>query len=157
MVRCVRAARENSRMGGGIAKITLFRDDGSLCLFSLVVPAGTPVHDHLAWWASIAAAKRRFMSVSTMAIRTRSESRDAPDARSRRVLRCCRRPTHSCSDGVRDGVNLDPISRTTPRVSGGIDSIPRPARSRRFGLATRTRPVHRINRPADPPEPRPPS
>jgi predicted metal-dependent enzyme (double-stranded beta helix superfamily) len=41
-----------SRMGGGIAQYALYRsEDGSLCLFSLVVPAGaaTPVHDHLAW------------------------------------------------------------------------------------------------------------
>lgn len=41
-----------SRMGGGIGQYALYRaDDGSLCLFSLVVPAGaaTPVHDHLAW------------------------------------------------------------------------------------------------------------
>jgi 3-mercaptopropionate dioxygenase len=39
-------------MGGGIGQYALYRaDDGSLCLFSLVVPAGvsTPVHDHLAW------------------------------------------------------------------------------------------------------------
>ena len=43
---------ENSRMGGGIAQYALYRaENGSLCLFSLVVPAGaaTPVHDHLAW------------------------------------------------------------------------------------------------------------
>jgi predicted metal-dependent enzyme (double-stranded beta helix superfamily) len=43
---------ENSGMGGGIAQYALYRaEDGSLCLFSLVVPAGaaTPVHDHLAW------------------------------------------------------------------------------------------------------------
>jgi predicted metal-dependent enzyme (double-stranded beta helix superfamily) len=42
----------SSRMGGGIGQYALYRaDDGSLCLFSLVVPAGasTPVHDHLAW------------------------------------------------------------------------------------------------------------
>lgn len=41
-----------SGMGGGIGQYALYRaDDGSLCLFSLVVPAGasTPVHDHLAW------------------------------------------------------------------------------------------------------------
>ena len=41
-----------SRMGGGIGQYALYRaDDGSLCLFSLVVPVGasTPVHDHLAW------------------------------------------------------------------------------------------------------------
>ena len=41
-----------SRMGGGIGQYALYRaEDGSLCLFSLVVPAGraTPVHDHLAW------------------------------------------------------------------------------------------------------------
>ena len=41
-----------SRMGGGIGQYALYRaEDGSLCLFSLVVPVGasTPVHDHLAW------------------------------------------------------------------------------------------------------------
>ena len=39
-------------MGGGIGQYALYRaEDGSLCLFSLVVPVGaaTPVHDHLAW------------------------------------------------------------------------------------------------------------
>jgi 3-mercaptopropionate dioxygenase len=43
---------EKSGMGGGIGQYALYRaEDGSLCLFSLVVPAGasTPVHDHLAW------------------------------------------------------------------------------------------------------------
>jgi predicted metal-dependent enzyme (double-stranded beta helix superfamily) len=43
---------EGSRMGGGIGQYALYRaEDGSLCLFSLVVPASaaTPVHDHLAW------------------------------------------------------------------------------------------------------------
>ncbi|HEY3183628.1 MAG TPA: hypothetical protein VGJ77_12380 [Gaiellaceae bacterium] len=43
---------EESGMGGGIAQWLLYREgDGSLSLFSLVVPAGaeTPVHDHLAW------------------------------------------------------------------------------------------------------------
>src|SRR4026209_2262453 len=43
---------EKSRTGGGIGQYALYRaEDGSLCLFSLVVPAGasTPVHDHLAW------------------------------------------------------------------------------------------------------------
>ncbi len=42
----------NSGMGGGIGQWLLFRAaDRSLCLFSLVVPAGraTPIHDHLAW------------------------------------------------------------------------------------------------------------
>jgi predicted metal-dependent enzyme (double-stranded beta helix superfamily) len=41
-----------SGMGGGIGQYALYRAaDGSLCLFSLVVPskARTPVHDHLAW------------------------------------------------------------------------------------------------------------
>jgi predicted metal-dependent enzyme (double-stranded beta helix superfamily) len=41
-----------SGMGGGIGQWLLFRaGDGSLTLFSLVVPSGaqTPVHDHLAW------------------------------------------------------------------------------------------------------------
>jgi predicted metal-dependent enzyme (double-stranded beta helix superfamily) len=41
-----------SGMGGGIGQYALYRaHDGSLCLFSLVVPAKsrTPVHDHLAW------------------------------------------------------------------------------------------------------------
>jgi 3-mercaptopropionate dioxygenase len=39
-------------MGGGIGQWSLYRaEDGSLSLFSLVVPpeAETPVHDHLAW------------------------------------------------------------------------------------------------------------
>jgi len=48
---CARAD-ETSRMGGGIGQYALYRaEDGSLCLFSLVVPVGasTPVHDHLAW------------------------------------------------------------------------------------------------------------
>ncbi len=43
---------ETSGMGGGIGQYALYRAaDGSLCLFSLVVPPGvsTPVHDHLAW------------------------------------------------------------------------------------------------------------
>ena len=42
----------DSGMGGGIGQWLLYRaGDGSLSLFSLVVPAGarTPVHDHLAW------------------------------------------------------------------------------------------------------------
>jgi predicted metal-dependent enzyme (double-stranded beta helix superfamily) len=41
-----------SGMGGGIGQYALYRaEDGSLCLFSLVIPpkARTPVHDHLAW------------------------------------------------------------------------------------------------------------
>ena len=41
-----------SGMGGGIGQWLLFRAaDRSLCLFSLVVPAGaaTPVHDHGSW------------------------------------------------------------------------------------------------------------
>ena len=39
-------------MGGGIGQYALYRaENGSLCLFSLVIPAGaqTPIHDHLAW------------------------------------------------------------------------------------------------------------
>jgi 3-mercaptopropionate dioxygenase len=45
-------ADAKSRMGDGIGQYALYRaEDGSLCLFALVVPAGaaTPVHDHLAW------------------------------------------------------------------------------------------------------------
>ena len=41
-----------SKMGDGIGQYALYRaEDGSLWLFSLVIPAGaeTPVHDHLAW------------------------------------------------------------------------------------------------------------
>ena len=41
-----------SGMGGGIGQWLLYRaGDGSLSLFSLVVPSGsaTPIHDHLAW------------------------------------------------------------------------------------------------------------
>src|SRR4051812_9712964 len=45
-------AAPESGMGGGIGQWSLYRAaDGSLSLFSLVVPpqAETPVHDHLAW------------------------------------------------------------------------------------------------------------
>src|SRR3954451_11919993 len=48
----LQAPAPESGMGGGIGQWLLARaDDGSLSLFSLVVPAGseTPVHDHLAW------------------------------------------------------------------------------------------------------------
>ena len=47
-----RTAVEDSGMGGGIGQWLLYRaGDGSLSLFSLVVPPGseTPIHDHLAW------------------------------------------------------------------------------------------------------------
>jgi 3-mercaptopropionate dioxygenase len=46
------AAAPESGMGGGIGQWLLYRaGDGSLSLFSLVVPpaAETPIHDHLAW------------------------------------------------------------------------------------------------------------
>ena len=46
------AAAGESGMGGGIGQWLLYRaGDGSLSLFSLVVPPGseTPIHDHLAW------------------------------------------------------------------------------------------------------------
>jgi predicted metal-dependent enzyme (double-stranded beta helix superfamily) len=46
------APAPESGMGGGIGQWLLCRaDDGSLSLFSLVVPSGseTPIHDHLAW------------------------------------------------------------------------------------------------------------
>jgi predicted metal-dependent enzyme (double-stranded beta helix superfamily) len=47
-----RADAPESGMGGGIGQWLLYRaGDGSLTLFSLVVPPGseTPIHDHLAW------------------------------------------------------------------------------------------------------------
>jgi 3-mercaptopropionate dioxygenase len=47
-----RAPAPESGMGGGIGQWLLYRaGDGSLSLFSLVVPPGaaTPVHDHIAW------------------------------------------------------------------------------------------------------------
>jgi 3-mercaptopropionate dioxygenase len=47
-----RADAPESGMGGGIGQWLLYHaDDGSLSLFSLVVPSGsqTPIHDHLAW------------------------------------------------------------------------------------------------------------
>ena len=45
-------AHPTSGMGGGIGQWLIFRSGArDLCLFALVVPAGsaTPVHDHLAW------------------------------------------------------------------------------------------------------------
>ena len=50
--RRYREPAPDSGMGGGIGQWLLCRaEDGSLSLFSLVVPPGveTPVHDHLAW------------------------------------------------------------------------------------------------------------
>jgi predicted metal-dependent enzyme (double-stranded beta helix superfamily) len=50
--RRFREPAPESGMGGGIGQWSLYRaGDGSLSLFSLVVPpdAQTPVHDHLAW------------------------------------------------------------------------------------------------------------
>ena len=47
-----RDAAPDSGMGGGIGQWLLYRaGDGSLSLFSLVVPprSATPIHDHLAW------------------------------------------------------------------------------------------------------------
>jgi len=47
-----REAVPEGGMGGGIGQWLLYRaGDGSLSLFSLVVPPGseTPIHDHLAW------------------------------------------------------------------------------------------------------------
>jgi predicted metal-dependent enzyme (double-stranded beta helix superfamily) len=47
-----RASAPESGMGSGIGQWLLYRAaDGSLSLFSLVVPPGseTPIHDHLAW------------------------------------------------------------------------------------------------------------
>ena len=47
-----RSPAPESGMGGGIGQWLLYRaGDGSLSLFSLVVPPGgeTPIHDHLAW------------------------------------------------------------------------------------------------------------
>jgi 3-mercaptopropionate dioxygenase len=47
-----RAPAPESGMGGGIGQWLLYRaGDGSLSLFSLVVPPSseTPIHDHLAW------------------------------------------------------------------------------------------------------------
>jgi predicted metal-dependent enzyme (double-stranded beta helix superfamily) len=46
------APAPESGMGGGIGQWLLYHaEDGSLSLFSLVVPSGaqTPIHDHLAW------------------------------------------------------------------------------------------------------------
>ena len=47
-----KANAPESGMGGGIGQWLLYRaKDGSLSLFSLVIPPGseTPIHDHLAW------------------------------------------------------------------------------------------------------------
>lgn len=42
---------DKGRMGDDIAQWLLYRNDGKLALFSLVVPEGheTPIHDHLSW------------------------------------------------------------------------------------------------------------
>ncbi len=91
-------------MGGGIGQYALYRaEDQSLCLFSLVVPAGaaTPVHDHLAWGLVGIYRGRQDETV----YRRLDDGSDPAQARlevsKRQQLgaasstRCCRRPTTS--------------------------------------------------------------
>ena len=92
-------------MGGGIGQYALYRaEDGSLCLFSLVVPPGaaTPVHDHLAWGiVGIYRGRQdetiyRRLDDGRDPGRGEARRRETPDARARRVLHAaCRRPTTS--------------------------------------------------------------
>ena len=144
---------EKSRMGGGIAQYALYRaEDGSLCLFSLVVPAGaaTPVHDHLAWGlVGIYRGRQdetvyRRLDDGSDPAQARLEVSQAADARHRASsTRCCRPPTtfttsRPCPTRRRSQSTCSP---TTRRASGGTGSTPRRARSRRSGPATRTRRV----------------
>ena len=142
-------------MGGGIGQYALYRaEDGSLCLFSLVVPAGaaTPVHDHLAWGLVGIYRGRQDETV----YRRLDDGRDPSRARARdreaagssaaaSSTRCCRRPTTFTTSGRSPTRRRSrfTFSRTTPRASGAIDSIRPTASSRRFGLATPTRRVRR--------------
>jgi hypothetical protein len=64
-----------SGMGSGIGTWLLYRAaDGGLALSALVVPPGaqTPVHDHLAWWASTAVSRRKRCSFGGMMARRRA-------------------------------------------------------------------------------------
>ena len=127
---CPTAARkpdETSRMGGGIGQYALYRaEDKSLCLFSLVVPAGaaTPVHDHLAWGlVGIYRGRQdetvyRRLDDGRDPARARSRGRQAPAARPRRVLHAAaadrRHPLRQ--HDLRHAVDLDSSARQRHRL-----------------------------------------
>ena len=75
-------------MGGGIGQWLLYRaGDGSLSLFSLVVPPGsaTPVHDHLAW--GLVGLYRGTQDEEVYAEGRRARARREPGAPARGLLR----------------------------------------------------------------------
>ncbi len=116
-----------SGMGGGIGQYALYRaEDGSLCLFSLVIPPGaeTPIHDHLAWGLI---GVYRGVQDETVYRRTddgRDESRAharsrAPaDGEARRVLHAAAAARrHSLRENdLRHAVDLDPSPRQRHRL-----------------------------------------
>ena len=107
-----RAAAPESGMGGGIGQWLLYRaGDGSLSLFSLVVPPGsqTPIHDHLAW--GLVGLYRGTQDEEIYAqARRDARARRAPFARPGRLLRpdpaARRHPPRA--DDVRGDVGLHP-------------------------------------------------
>jgi predicted metal-dependent enzyme (double-stranded beta helix superfamily) len=101
------APDHSSGMGSGIGQYALYRaEDGSLTLFSLVIPAGaeTPVHDHLAWGLIGVYRGRQDETVYQRLDDGRDESRAdlvvsraQPRPRPATSTRCCRRVTTSIS------------------------------------------------------------
>ena len=142
-----------SGMGGGIGQYALYRaEDGSLCLFSLVVPAGaaTPVHDHLAWGLvgiyrgrQDETVYRRLDGRSGIRGAQTSEISQAADAVGRAVLFAAPRrlttftTSRPCRTRRRSRFTC---SRTTPRACGATSSSQHRAASRCSGPATPTAP-----------------
>ena len=115
-----------SGMGGGIGQWLLYRaGDGSLSLFSLVVPAGsqTPIHDHLAW--GLVGLYRGTQDEEIYAERRRcARARRTPVAPPRRLLRAdpaTRRHPSGADDIGRDvGVAPSPHERHRLRLAARL-------------------------------------
>ena len=116
-----------SGMGGGIGQYALYRaEDGSLCLFSLVIPAGseTPIHDHLAWGLIGVYRGTQDETVYRRLDDGRDESKANLEVARRQTVKrgavlhaaaAARR--HSLrQDGVEDAVDLDPPARQRHRL-----------------------------------------
>jgi predicted metal-dependent enzyme (double-stranded beta helix superfamily) len=115
-----------SGMGGGIGQWLLHRaQDGSLSLFSLVVPPGaeTPIHDHLAW--GLVGLYRGTQDEEIYARRNRhARAGGEPIARARRLLRphpAARRHPPRTHDLARDvGVDPPPDERHGVRLAARV-------------------------------------
>ena len=104
-------------MGGGIGQWLLYRaGDGSLSLFSLVVPPGaeTPIHDHLAW--GLVGLYRGTQDEEILPQRTARSSSSSGAARPRRLLRpdpAARRHSSRADDSAETSVSIHLLTNDT--------------------------------------------